>query len=104
MKVYVCKFFRDKNISSTIRKLILKSMKHSVDNIRVFCVDEQVHEGLIKSDIDNEIFVDFQNFSGFYDETSWEQGYAISDQINTSAFEFTWRTIFACLVMQSPSI
>jgi glycosyltransferase involved in cell wall biosynthesis len=82
MKVLICKFFDDKDVEHKIRRLASREKKRTGNSLRVFCIDEQVQKRLKCIGIKSEIFKDFLHW---YEESSWERLFQLSDQLHASA-------------------
>ena len=82
MKVFICKFFTDKDVEHKIGRLASMERKRTGNNLRVFCVDEQVQKRLESVGIKSEIFKDFLRW---YEGSSWEKLFQLSDQLHASA-------------------
>ena len=81
MKILVCKLFEEKDAEQNIGKLISREKKRAND-LRLFCVDEQIQQRLESAGLPCELLNDFCN--EFADEPSWERAYELSDRWRAS--------------------
>lgn len=84
MKVLICKFFDQKDVERKIGRLAPRERKRTGNNLRVFCVDEQVQKRLEMAGIPSEFLYDFHR-DAVDDETSWQEAYRLSDELYSSA-------------------
>ena len=84
MKVYICKFFNDKDVEDRVGKLVSREKKRASNNLRVFCVYEPVQKRLEMAGIPSEAFYEFDCVDA-EDESTWETAYQLSDALHSSA-------------------
>jgi len=84
MKVFICKFFSEKDIKRKISRLVEREKKRAT-NVKVFCSNEQIQKSLQLVEIESEVLHDFYRIAGPDDEPGWEKVYELSDQLHASA-------------------
>jgi len=84
MKVFICKFFNDRDVERKVSRLVNHEKKRAT-NLRVFCSSERIRKRLGSEGIVSEVLHDFYRTGGADDEPGWEKVYELSDRLHSSA-------------------
>lgn len=84
MKVYICKFFNEKDRERKIARLVSREKKRTGNNLRVFCIDEPIRKRLEVAGISSEIADEIQQRIDIDDNDIWGRAYELSDELHAS--------------------